>query len=88
MDAAAPFLLMPPKISLGRIVHAVIKDGMGQLVVRPAIVVRVWSETTVNLQVFLDGPGWAGGATCLWVTSAYFHAEGDREKTWHWPERD
>lgn len=44
----------------------------------PAIVVRVWSSTTVNLKVFLDG------ADDLWVTS---RLEGERPGTWHWPAR-
>jgi hypothetical protein len=44
----------------------------------PAVVVRVWSETCVNLQVLLDG-----GDT-LWATS---RTEGDGPTYWHWPPR-
>lgn len=44
----------------------------------PAIVVRVWSATTVQLQVFIDG------AFTLWATS---RLEGTGHGTWHWPER-
>lgn len=44
--------------------------------VLPAIVTAVWSPTTVNLQVFLDGE------LSIWVTSA---TEGDGPRQWFWP---
>jgi hypothetical protein len=46
----------------------------------PAMVVRVWDESTVtvNLQVFLDGND------VHWATSS---AEGNEPGTWAWPER-
>lgn len=43
-----------------------------------ADIVRVWSDSCVNLQVKLDGPG------TLWVAS---RNEGDAEGHWHWPNR-
>lgn len=46
--------------------------------VLPAVVVRVWENNLVNLQVFLDGND------TLWVTSA---AEGENEGQWSWPPR-
>jgi len=42
----------------------------------PAMVVAVWSPTTINLKVEKDGEG------CLWVTSAM---EGVEEGQWEWP---
>lgn len=42
----------------------------------PAIVVAVWSPTTVNLKVHLDGEG------DLWATSAQ---QGTLEGQWMWP---
>lgn len=39
----------------------------------PAVVVRVWTETTVNLKVWTDGP------TDVWVTSAM---RGDGAGEW------
>jgi hypothetical protein len=46
----------------------------------PAMIVRVWEESTVtvNLQVHLDG------ADIYWATS---RAEGTEAGTWSWPER-
>ncbi|MCX4993862.1 hypothetical protein [Streptomyces longwoodensis] len=46
----------------------------------PAMIVRVWHESTVtvNAQVFLDG------TDVLWATS---RAEGTEPGTWAWPER-
>ncbi|WP_129308004.1 hypothetical protein [Streptomyces sp. L2] len=48
--------------------------------VYPAVIVRVWSEstTTCNLQVLLDG------TDTYWATS---RAEGSEAGTWAWPER-
>jgi hypothetical protein len=45
--------------------------------VYPAIVVRTW-DTSVQLQVFLDGPD------TYWATSVQ---EGDGERQWSWPPR-
>lgn len=42
----------------------------------PMVIVRVWSETTVNGQALLDGND------VLWVTSA---TEGTGPHTWAWP---
>lgn len=46
----------------------------------PAVIVRVWPESTVtcNLQVLLDGND------TYWVTS---RAEGTEAGRWSWPER-
>ncbi|MDB5042150.1 MAG: hypothetical protein JWN27_2876 [Candidatus Eremiobacteraeota bacterium] len=48
MDKASAPAVTP---TAGRIVHFVLGDGQ----VRPAMIVRVWSATLVQLQVFLDG---------------------------------
>jgi hypothetical protein len=45
----------------------------------PMVICRVWSEATVNGQVFLDGND------TLWTSSV---VEGTEPGTWHWPERD
>lgn len=59
--------------------------------VRPAMVVRVWSATTVNLLIFLDGDNdkFIGPDTwqtvpghILWKTSVLY-AEQGRETGWH-----
>lgn len=51
--------------------------------VYPAMVVRVWSDTTVNLQVHLDG------ADTYWRTSATLGDSEDENDTgvWFWPPR-
>lgn len=46
--------------------------------VAPAVIVRVFSDTLVNLHVMLDGP------ETLWVTSA---SMGEGERQWSWPVR-
>jgi hypothetical protein len=45
----------------------------------PAIIVAVWSETTVNLKVITDGQN------DLWVTSA---SQGDSPNQWNWPVKE
>jgi len=71
------------KPSLGRIVLLRLDDQlvkqMGSVQydrIAPAMIVKVWSDTCVNLKVLGDGP------ENLWVTSATL---GDAERQWHWP---
>ena len=45
----------------------------------PAIIVAVWSETTVNLKVITDG------INDLWITSA---TQGDNPYNWNWPIKE
>ena len=45
----------------------------------PAIIVAVWSETTVNLKVITDGQN------DLWVTSV---SQGDAVNNWNWPVKE
>lgn len=61
---------------------------------RPAIVVRVWSETVVNLLVFLDGDndqfinadGWYKIPSCLlWKTSVIHEEDAGQHNRWHRP---
>lgn len=42
----------------------------------PAIIVNVWSDTCLNLRVFVDGN------YTWWKTST---PEGDQPGNWHWP---
>jgi hypothetical protein len=46
--------------------------------VYPAMIVNAWSDGSVNLQVFLDGPD------SLWATS---RKEGQGQTNWSWPPR-
>lgn len=64
-------------ITVGRIVHYRYHDGQDI----PAIVTKVWNQTTVNLTLFPDH----FSANPAWVESVL---EGTGEGTWHWPARD
>jgi hypothetical protein len=83
------------KPTIGRIVHFVQKRpapyGDGTLVL-PAIVVAVWGDTCVNLQVFTDSGNSEGGdngnLAMKWITSVSLDESADpAPRTWHWPER-
>lgn len=70
--------------SLGRVVIVKLSESqLAQIPNRnsgatecPAIIVRVWSDTCVNLQCLLNGPHQ------LWITSVVL---GDGDGQWHWP---
>ena len=82
------------KPTIGRIVHFVQKKPAGYgdaLVHLPAIIVAVWGDTCVNLQVFTDGTNSDADETnrVKWVTSASLdETETPQSRTWHWPERE
>ena len=80
--------------SIGRIVHYVLTDADASAIngtarpcnaasagqVYPALVVRTFGGTAVNLQVFIDG------GFSHWATSRPQSAEGT-PGAWHWPPR-
>jgi hypothetical protein len=81
------------KPTIGRIVHFVQKRSYGQepLVHLPAIIVAVWSDTCVNLQVFTDGQNSDPENTLpvKWMTSVNLDEdENPQPRSWHWPERE
>lgn len=83
------------KPTIGRIVRVTLDDGCE----RPAVVVEVWSPTTVNLRAFFDGLNdtdatlrpdrkFRGAAlTSDWLTSVE-QAETATPGKWHWPPRE
>lgn len=77
--------------TVGRIVHYVLPDGPCKGQVRAAIVTRVWSGHTCNVQVYLDGQGDTVAKRDSYmehVTSVtYAPKEANTLRTWHWPPR-
>lgn len=82
--------------TVGRIVHFLV-ERRGEIEARPAMIVKVWSEDCVQLQVFLDGgndaavkDGGGGFAAdecdrgLAWRTSV---PEGTEIGQWSWPPR-
>lgn len=84
------------KPTIGRIVHYVQKKSEvfgGGIVHLPAIIVAVWGDACVNLQVFTDGSNSELDPNSFqnvkWVTSASLDtSENPQPRTWHWPERE
>ncbi len=62
--------------SIGRTVHFVNEVG-GHW---PAIITRVWTDNTVNLQVLPDM------APAFTYSSALLDPLAGRRRSWHWPE--
>lgn len=62
----------------GSIVHIGNDAVAGQVL--PMLIVRVWSPTLVNGQVFVDGN------FTLWVPSVEY-SEGPEFRHWFWPQR-
>lgn len=75
--------------TVGSLVHYVLPDGISVGEHRPAIVVKIWTPTCVQLQVFTDssndGREYASGI--VWKTSVVYD-EGKQMGTWHWPEEN
>ena len=76
---------MEQEPTIGRIVHYVLDDVMDEH--RPAIIVNVWGDTVVNLQVFTDGQNDTQDRT-FWKSSVDYDEEFKEPGTWHWPERE
>ena len=86
--------------TIGRIIHVRIGGTDEEPVLRPAIIVRWWSGSTVNAQVLLDGTndleiartsnfaGIIDEDACrrgvAWLTSI---SEGEGIGYWRWPAR-
>lgn len=87
---------MSQKPSVGRIVHYVLDSGRNVGEHRPAIIVKAWGYPLaglVQLQVFTDATNESPGANdalpCpLWATSVSEDPTGEKQRTWHWPERE
>ena len=69
----------------GSMVHYVLDSGPNTGEHRPALIVKVWSEDCVNLQVFLDGSNDFPGSMRMtaWETSVMRDDTGDMLGSWH-----
>jgi hypothetical protein len=71
------------KTTIGRIVIFNVPESLKPTVnfaeKLPAMIVRVWSDTCVNLKVITDGK------EDLWYTSC---VEGNQELGWNWPIKE
>lgn len=80
------------KPTIGRIVHYQLGTGRSKGEYRPALIVRVWNDSCVNLQVFLDGSNdrenelsvGVDSPLTAWKTSS---VQGDGPGQWKWPDR-
>jgi hypothetical protein len=84
---------MNKKPTLGRIVHYVLNNGPSAGKHRPAVVVEVTNEYTVNLQVFSDGtkgtmPHGDGLPNVFRKVGALLDDNGHTQGTWHYPEEE
>ncbi len=78
---------MSPQLpSVGRIVHVPMDPATNNgATVAPAVITRVWSETTVNVRVLHDSE------SITWRTSVVYRDNLDgiegTPAVWTWPER-
>lgn len=83
-----------PTPTIGRIVHVALDRGVNTGDCRPAIIVRVWNDEMINVQLFTDGfndhQDLAGGIA--WLTSLHYIKPvpglQTPPNTWHWPNED
>ena len=77
---------MKQKPTIGRIVHATIKDLRGEVIVRPAIITRTWGDDTTCVQatIFPDASNDDLGFVVSRSSLAYDEA-GQQENSWRWP---
>jgi hypothetical protein len=77
------------KPTIGRIVHYKLTDDEisnldgihnNKMSLLPAIITTVWSDTCINVQVFVDGHKGS-----FWKTSIN---EGSEAGSWSWPTRE
>lgn len=81
---------MHVKPTVGRIVHYVLDEGPSYGQTRPAVIVRVWTDTCVTLQVFTDAHN--DGLPGCWLRPSKDYREPYEGVlpvggTWFWPPR-
>lgn len=80
--------------AIGRIVHAVVKNGFGTFVERPAIITRAWGQgaTAIQCTVFFDGAN--DGLLEQFKSSLGYYGKplspaintpDASMESWHWP---
>ncbi len=76
---------------VGDVVHYILDSGPGAGEHRPAMVVRLWPDGKVNLQVFPDSNGteYNDRLPCpYWVTSRKQDEGATKSGTWHFIETE
>lgn len=75
------------KPSLGRIVHVPMSTATNNgSSVAPAVITRVWNDTTVNVRILADAPpGGSDWRTSLVLVDSF--DEGEGLCRWTWPGR-
>ena len=84
-DQAGP---VNPAPTIGRIIRFVGKNGRGQVVERPGVIVAVNENGTCNLQVFMDGNGGHyndGTLPVVWHQNVV-QSEGPEEGRFYFPK--
>jgi len=76
-------------VKVGDIVHFVMGSGPTMGEHRPAVVVQVWVDSSVNLQVFLDGSndGYPYTRSAIWVQNV-MQSDNKEPGTWHFIEEE
>jgi len=81
----APAPSSPPVPTVGRIVHFGFVEPRGDVVARPAIIVRVNADS-VNLQQFTDDSNDDEAERIAWRTSVKYSDQLEADR-WTWPPR-
>jgi hypothetical protein len=71
--------------SIGRIVRVITRGSEGKIVVRPAMITKVF-PSLINATVFYDKEDGVGVVGI--ITNLRFDEKGVAVNTWHWPSRD
>lgn len=83
-ESPAQLVTLQTRLTVGQIVNYVLPDGRSAGQIRPAIVVRVWSDICCNLQVFVDGDNdYPYSQSPIWITSSLY-SEEKTPRSWHY----
>ena len=75
------------KPTIGRIVHFKLNEGTSKGQIRPALIVRVWNDTCVQLHLFLDKANDHSTNDFASSASLATDLEAECHGQWFWPPR-